>query len=397
MNSNSTGWNELKIGDFLKENSNKSSVSNQHEVLSVTKEGIFSQREYFKKQIASENNKGYKIVKRGDVVFSAMNLWMGSIDVVKNHEVGIVSPAYITMQPKENLVETEFLSYFLKGEEMRKKYVYHSQQGASIVRRNLNKVELLQDKVLIPPISEQRKIAEILSELDKNINVIISERIRIEHTRRSLIQQLTKGLNFKGTRKSSGTEFGLIPSHWNCELLPDCCKLENNKRKPIKAEDRKQMRGQYPYHGATKIQDYISEYSYEGKYTLIGEDGDHFSKYNSWEMAQYATGRFNVSNHAHVIGSTSKCDSKWLYYSMLHRDLTLYLTRQGATRFKLSKASLEDVPVLLPPMNEQLKMINIFDRFSNLINALERKIIKLSILKQGISSELLSGRKRVEV
>ena len=34
-----------------------------------------------------------------------MNLWMGAIDVVKNHEVGIVSPAYITMQPNENLVD----------------------------------------------------------------------------------------------------------------------------------------------------------------------------------------------------------------------------------------------------------------------------------------------------
>ena len=140
-----------------------------------------------------------------------------------------------------------------------------------------------------------------------------------------------------------------------------------------------------------------SEYSFEGDYTLIGEDGDHFSKYDSWEMAQYASGRFNVSNHAHVIGSTSKCSSKWLYYSMLHRDLTLYLTRQGATRFKLSKASLGEVPVLFPPMDEQLKMIKILDKFSNLINALEKKVTKLSILKKGISYELLSGRKRVNV
>ena len=88
------------------------------------------------------------------------------------------------MQPNENLVETEFLSFFLKGEEMRKKYVYHSQQGASIVRRNLNKVELLQDKVLIPPISEQRKIAEILSELDKNIYFIkniLKNKLRVKN------------------------------------------------------------------------------------------------------------------------------------------------------------------------------------------------------------------------
>ena len=50
-----------------------------------------------------------------------MNLWMGSIDVVKNHEIGIVSPAYITMRPNENLIHKEFLSFFLRGEKMMKK------------------------------------------------------------------------------------------------------------------------------------------------------------------------------------------------------------------------------------------------------------------------------------
>ena len=62
MNKHHSVWHQFKIGEFLKEHSEKSSVNNQHEVLSVTKEGIFSQREYFKKQIASEDNSGYKIV-----------------------------------------------------------------------------------------------------------------------------------------------------------------------------------------------------------------------------------------------------------------------------------------------------------------------------------------------
>jgi len=261
----------------------------------------------------------------------------------------------------------------------------------------ISQKEVFGATLCLPPLPEQKKIAEILSGIDNAINGSIKKKLNIERTRRALIQQLTRGLNFRGVRKSSGTEFEKIPSHWNCEKLTKCCKLENNKRKPIKAEDRKEMRGKYPYHGATKIQDYISQYSFEGDYTLIGEDGDHFSKYNSWEMAQYATGRFNVSNHAHVIGSTTKCNSRWLYYSMLHRDLTLYLTRQGATRFKLSKASLEEVPVLLPPINEQLKMIKIFDTLTNLINSLENKVTKLSILKKGISSELLTGRKRINI
>ena len=92
MSEQKNDWNQVKVGDLLTEHSERSTSINQHEVLSVTKEGIFSQQEYFKKQIASEDNSGYKVVRKGDVVFSAMNLWMGSIDVVKDQEVGIVSP-----------------------------------------------------------------------------------------------------------------------------------------------------------------------------------------------------------------------------------------------------------------------------------------------------------------
>ena len=388
-------WTIIDLGKILKSLKNKSIYQNQFPVLTSSRSGLFRQSDYFKKIVASKNNTGYKIIKKGQFTYRSMSDdGFFKFNRLKNICEGIISPAYEVFEIDENIADSTFIEYLLNSRIISSQ-IYFSAQGGTRLALRFSSLEKF--KVNLPPLSEQKKIAEIISRIEKNIDGTVSEKIRIEITRRSLIQQLTRGLNFKGKRKSSGTEFGLIPTHWNCEPLPKCCKLENNNRKPIKAEDRKKMRGKYPYHGATKIQDYISEYSYEGNYTLIGEDGDHFSKYNSWEMAQYASGKFNVSNHAHVIGGTSSCNSKWLYYSLLHRDLTLYLTRQGATRFKLSKASLEEVPVLIPPINEQLKMINIFDNFSNLINALEKKIIKLSVLKEGISSELLSGRKRVKI
>ena len=301
------------------------------------------------------------------------------------------------MRPNQKVADTEFLSYFLRGDEMRKKYIQHSQQGASIVRRNLNKDDLLDDEIAIPPLPEQKEIAEILSGIDNAIASAIKEKQHREKMRRSAVKQLTRGASHKGQRKDSGTEFGMIPAHWECQPIPICCTIENSKRQPIKKEERATMRGNYPYHGATRIQDYISKYAYEGEYVLIGEDGDHFSKYNDWEMAQYATGRFNVSNHAHVIRGASNCSTQWLYYSLLHRDLTYHLTRQGATRFKLSKASLECIPVLLPPPEEQVQMVDAFNSMTDSISILSNRVIKLQVLKTALSSDLLSGRKRVSI
>ena len=57
------------LGDILLERSERSRTNNQHEVLSSTVKGIFSQREYFSKDIASENNVGYKIIRLHDCIF----------------------------------------------------------------------------------------------------------------------------------------------------------------------------------------------------------------------------------------------------------------------------------------------------------------------------------------
>ena len=70
----------VRLGDILSERSEKTKVNNQHEVLSSTVKGIFSQREYFSKDIASENNVGYKVIRLHDVVLSPQNLWMGNIN-----------------------------------------------------------------------------------------------------------------------------------------------------------------------------------------------------------------------------------------------------------------------------------------------------------------------------
>lgn len=65
-----TGGKSVCLGDILLERSERSRTNNQHEVLSSTVKGIFSQREYFSKDIASENNVGYKIIRLHDVVLS---------------------------------------------------------------------------------------------------------------------------------------------------------------------------------------------------------------------------------------------------------------------------------------------------------------------------------------
>ena len=164
-------WKRVNLGECIKEINEKTIKNNQYEVLSVTKDGIFSQEDFFKKQIASKNNIGYKVIKKNNLVFSTMNLWMGSLDVLTNFDVGIVSPAYKIFQFNEKLMLPEYGNYFMKSYYMLEQYKNCSEQGASVVRRNLDLKALLNVKIKIPPIEEQVKIIKILKNVESLIDI----------------------------------------------------------------------------------------------------------------------------------------------------------------------------------------------------------------------------------
>lgn len=144
-----------------------------------------------------------------------------------------------------------------------------------------------------------------------------------------------------------------VPPGWRLATVGEVCSIRNDLRKPISREERKGMRGIYPYYGPTGVLDHIDEYRLDGTYALIGEDGDHFLEYTTKQQTQLVKGKANVNNHAHVIESTAQCAAEWFFNFFRHRNITDFLSRQGAGRYKLNKETLERLPILVPPMSVQ--------------------------------------------
>jgi type I restriction enzyme S subunit len=163
-----TGGKSICLGDILLERSERSRTNNQHEVLSSTVKGIFSQREYFSKDIASENNVGYKIIRLHDVVLSPQNLWMGNINYNDRFEIGIVSPSYKVFSIADGY-DNQFVAAMLKTHRALYSYMMVSEQGASIVRRNLNMEAFSQLVFKIPSLDKQREIGYAISLLKSQL------------------------------------------------------------------------------------------------------------------------------------------------------------------------------------------------------------------------------------
>lgn len=192
------------------------------------------------------------------------------------------------------------------------------------------------------------------------------------------------------------TEVGIIPKDWICSTVEESYQICNNLRFPISDFNRKNMQGIYPYYGPTKIQDYINEFRINGVYALIGEDGDHFLKFKQMSMTQLAVGKFNVNNHAHLVKGSDDCTTKWFYYFFKNRDITPYISRQGAGRYKLNKDSLNNLYIAIPPKKEQERIAEALADADGLISSLEKLIAKKKAIKQGTMQQLLTGKNRLD-
>ncbi len=143
---------------------------------------------------------------------------------------------------------------------------------------------------------------------------------------------------------------------WKVERLGDVCEVLDSKRKPITKRDR--IAGEYPYYGATGILDYVHEYIFDEKLVLIGEDG---AKWESGENTAFiAEGKYWVNNHAHVIRPNRAIVlDEWLVYFLNITDLMKFVT--GLTVPKLNQEKMRSIPIPLPPLPEQKRIVSLLD------------------------------------
>ena len=162
---------------------------------------------------------------------------------------------------------------------------------------------------------------------------------------------------------------GKIPSNWSIQKLKFLSQNFDNKRMPISAGEREE--GKYPYYGATGIVDYVNDYIFNENLLLVGEDGAPFFDENK-DVAFLISGKSWVNNHAHVlkIDETLILD-KLVMHSLNCTDYSLYI--KGSTRDKLNQDQLKNIPVIIPPREEQPHIVNYLDKQTAKIDAIITK------------------------
>lgn len=156
---------KCKLSECVKEINDRTIENNQYEVLTSSKSGIFSQEEYFDKQVASKDNTGYKIIKNGQFTYRSMSdSGTFTINRLEDKEIGIVSPAYPVFEAIN--IDAEFLKYYFKS-ELFNKAIINLSQGST--RTALKFKDLIDIEIYLPEIEEQKRIVKILKNNDQII------------------------------------------------------------------------------------------------------------------------------------------------------------------------------------------------------------------------------------
>ena len=180
---------KIKISEILEEVINKTTENNQYDVITYTKDGLFLQSEYFNRSIASDNNIGYKILKKNQIVLSPQNLWMGNINYNNKYEIGMVSPSYKIFNINKNF-DKDYISNLLKTNKAIYYYTINSEQGASIVRRNLNMESFYEINFVIPDIEEQNKKGKIINGIAQKIEKEEKKYQKLDKFKKGLLQKM---------------------------------------------------------------------------------------------------------------------------------------------------------------------------------------------------------------
>ena len=128
-------------------------------------EGVMLRAEIEGKDNSSEDKGNYKIVHKGDMVYNSMRMWQGANGVSQYD--GIVSPAYTVLMPKQQISNGYFAALF-KSPNLINEFRKNS-QGMTSDTWNLKYPQIEIIKIYIPALSEQEKIADLLSILEKRI------------------------------------------------------------------------------------------------------------------------------------------------------------------------------------------------------------------------------------
>ena len=362
---------------------------------------LISQQDYYNSSYASENKKGYSMLYKGDFSYNKSysgDYLYGAIKRLDKYDKGIVSPLYICFEPKDGTNSEFYLQYFEAGLFNGEIYKIAQEGARNHGLLNVSVTDFFKTHLVNLPSEEQQKIAEILMQCDK---VIELKQKRIEEEKK-----LKKALMQKLLNPDSGVRLPGFSGKWKKYTLGDVANIVSGGT-PDTSNDL-YWGGDILWCTPTDIT--LSKKYIENTQQKITKDG-----LNNSSATMLPVGTILMCSRASIVPRAiakvpittnqgfksfvckEHLNNEFFYYYI---DIILndFLKMSAGNTFKeISKSDMERYIVLLPSIEEQRVIAKILSTKDDMIELLEQEVCEYKLKKKALMQLLLTGIARCEV
>ncbi|WP_215222683.1 restriction endonuclease subunit S [Echinicola shivajiensis] len=417
------GWDAIRMKFLFRDISIKNKPD--EELLSVTQDKGVVPRTLVENRMVmpSGNLESFKYIQKGDFAIS-LRSFEGGLEYC--HHDGIISPAYTVLKKKDGLVD-RYYKYLFKSSS----FISEIQTSVVGIRegKNISYPELSYSLLPIPKKEEQTVIANFLDEKTAKIDKAIAQKERLiqllKERKQIIIQELVTGKKVWNAEKNAWTKpdkvkdsgidwIGEIPEGWEVKKIRHVGETQNGisagaeyfgKGFPFVTYGDVYSNIQLPKSvsglamATTKDQENYSVVEGDVFFTRTSETIDEvgFSSV-CFDTIKEATFAGFLIRFRPKTKKLYKGFSKYYFSSRIQRN---YFEKEMnlVTRASLSQELLKNLPVLLPPLNEQNQIFIYIEEISlkidKSISLQDRQIEKLKEYKSVLIDSAVTGKIKV--
>lgn len=382
-----SGWREIKLGEvflFLRTSSYSRCQTSKasknalyihygdiHKINNLTLD--FKQENILRLNDDIDSS-SLDFLQNGDLIVADASedyLGIGSCSEIKNLNERAVSGLHtFALRPNINFIKTGFSSLLLNSFFV-KNYLKKIATGASVL--GISKYYLARTPLILPPLQEQKAIADILEKWDE----------AIEKTSK-LIAEKKKRFEWLLGGSIKAQEDWRRSSIGNCFIL--------GRGRVISKKDLQENPGNYPVFSSQTSNNgefgKLNSFDFEGDYITWTTDGAHAG------MVFFRTGKFNCTN---VCGSAKpkypqEISAEFISY-FLQGKTKKYVSYVGNP--KLMNGIFSKIPISYPSLQRQHEIAKTLNTAKKEITILEEILAKYKNQKKGLMQKLLTGKIRV--
>lgn len=384
-----SSWVSCDLGNFMDFKNGLNADKSQYgyglkfvNVMDVFGNDILTEDKIIGRVNVAESQLEANLLKFGDVLFNRTSETFDEIAmsaVYLDDKPAVFGGFVIRARPSNGVLIPEYSVYLFQSPKFRGQVI---KLGQGAVRANIGQKDLVKVKVSIPPLSEQKKIAQILSSWDKAINIAEQLLINSQQQKKALMQQLLTGkkrlldenrVRFSGEWRR--VELGhLLDYKQPTPYLVKSTNYSDGFKIPVLTA------------GKTFILGYTDETDGIYNFDLPVVIFDDFTT-----ACKFVDFPFKVKSSAmKILTAKPSVNIKYVFEAMLMINFVI----GGHQRHWISIFS--NLVISLPKKEEQQKIASVLTSTDQEIEYLQQKIEVLKQEKKALMQQLLTGKRRVK-